>query len=152
MPALAGLFIGGPIAAALGLAGAAATTLSGAVTGAAAGGLIGALTGLGVPRETAESYDRTVEAGGVVIGLTVREHTAGEARGILERNGAQNLIEFDAHPQPDGATINAEGPVTSATTAGDIDTAAPTQAPRRHEPAFGERRSTLENPREREED
>src|SRR5688500_13752859 len=32
-PALAGLFIGGPIAAALGLAGAAATTASGAITG-----------------------------------------------------------------------------------------------------------------------
>lgn len=155
IPALAGLFIGGPVAAALGLAGAAATTLSGAVTGAAAGGLIGALTGLGVPRDTAESYDRTVEAGGVVIGLTSREQTAHEARTILERNGAQNLIEFDARPQPDTATTNVEGPVTAAN---DTTADGNNYAPRRHEPAFGERRTTesdrrtLDNPREREED
>ena len=42
------LFIGGPLVAAMGLSGAAATAASGAATGALAGGIIGALGGLGV--------------------------------------------------------------------------------------------------------
>ena len=46
------------IAAALGLTGVAATTVSGALTGALAGGLIGALTGLGFTKEDAELYQR----------------------------------------------------------------------------------------------
>src|SRR4051812_7629024 len=42
LPGLGGFLIGGPIGAALGLSGAAATTVSGVTTGAVAGGLIGA--------------------------------------------------------------------------------------------------------------
>ncbi|MBW3537925.1 hypothetical protein KY386_00355 [Candidatus Parcubacteria bacterium] len=91
VPALAGLFIGGPVAAALGLAGAAATTASGAMTGAAAGGLIGALTGLGLSQKTAEAYDETVRQGGVVIGLNQRAEGVDDIRAILEKHGAHNV-------------------------------------------------------------
>jgi hypothetical protein len=129
LPALAGLFIGGPIAAALGLAGAAAATVSGAVTGAAAGGLIGLLTGLGVPKDTAASYDRAITSGGVVLGLSGHEATIGEARAIMERNGARDLSEIT--PRESETTR-----LTDAETRADY-------APGRHEPAFGERRNPL---------
>lgn len=56
IPGLGVLLIGGPLAAALGLTGAAATAATGALTGALAGGLVGALVGLGVPEETARMY------------------------------------------------------------------------------------------------
>jgi uncharacterized membrane protein len=93
-PALAGLFIGGPIAAALGLTGVAAATASGAVTGAIAGGLVGALTGIGVSEETAQSYDEIVNAGGVVVGVPAREGD-GEARSILKSHGAEDITEVE---------------------------------------------------------
>lgn len=97
-PALAGLFIGGPIATALGLAGAAAFTATGAMTGVVAGGLIGALTSLGVSKKSAKEYDKTVNDGGVVIGLPAHEADNG-ARQILERNGATDIQEADLKEQ-----------------------------------------------------
>ena len=84
VPALAGIMIGGPIAAALGLAGAAALTVSGAVTGAVAGGLIGGLTKLGLSHEDAEYYDRAVESGSVVIGVPVSDENEDAVRNVLE--------------------------------------------------------------------
>lgn len=94
-PALAGLFIGGPIAALLGLTGVAATAVSGAVTGAAAGGLVGALTGLGVSQEQAETYEKVVEEGGVLLGVPASFEQIDDARAILERNGGTNVDEFE---------------------------------------------------------
>jgi hypothetical protein len=124
MPALAGLFIGGPIAAALGLVGAAATTASGAVTGAAAGGLIGALTGMGLSKETAASYDRIVTNGGVVIGLSGHNEITAESRAILEKHGARDINVIDMRETSEDTTQ------TEAT-----DFAAGRQA----QPSFGER-------------
>lgn len=69
VPALAGLFIAGPIGAALGLTGAAATTISGATTGALAGGLIGALVNMGVPKETATRYQNRINEGAILIAV-----------------------------------------------------------------------------------
>lgn len=99
IPALAGLFLAGPIVGALGLAGVAATTASGAVTGAAAGGLIGALVGLGLPRETAERYEAIVSRGGVVIGLTGRDEMTGQARTVLEKHGAREVQVVEVREQ-----------------------------------------------------
>lgn len=95
-PALAGLFIGGPVAAALGLTGAAAVTASGAATGAAAGGLIGALTNLGVPDETAESYSQSVEEGGLVLGIPIDMAPEDEVRRVMEDHGATDLYVVQA--------------------------------------------------------
>jgi uncharacterized membrane protein len=86
-----GLLIGGPIAAALGLGGAAATTVSGAVTGALAGGLVGGLVGLGVPEEDAKIYEERINAGGVLIAVPTRTRDNREAREILEDNGADKI-------------------------------------------------------------
>lgn len=95
VPALAGLLIGGPIAAALGLTGVAATTVSGAVTGALAGGLVGALTDLGLPEETARAYEKTVKEGGVILAVPVESDEKRSARQILSAHGATGVSEFE---------------------------------------------------------
>lgn len=90
-PALASLMIGGPIAVALGLTGAAATAVSGAVTGAVAGGLIGALVGLGVPEETAAYYDEAVEKGGVVVAVPAAVSEEQKVEDILSAHHAEQV-------------------------------------------------------------
>lgn len=69
IPGLGAFFIGGPIAAALGLTGATAATVSGATTGALAGGLIGGLMGLGLPKEDAEYYEGRVNEGAILVAV-----------------------------------------------------------------------------------
>lgn len=100
LPALAGFFIGGPIGAALGLTGAAAVTLSGAATGAMAGGLIGALSSLGLNKETAESYERTVNEGGVVVGIT-EEGISTHGKSILQQYGATDVSQLSLDNEED---------------------------------------------------
>lgn len=95
-PALAGLLIGGPIAAALGLTGVAATTISGAVTGALAGGLLGALTDLGVNEETARAYNTTVEEGGVIVAVAVPDDEVAVVQTVIEAHGASDVTTIDA--------------------------------------------------------
>lgn len=85
-----GFLIGGPIAAALGLTGAAATTVSGAATGAAAGGLIGALLGLGVAKEDAELYQETVNTGGLLL-LAQTDYQDNEIQRIFQNNSASQV-------------------------------------------------------------
>lgn len=67
LPGIGTLFVAGPLAAALGFTGAAATAAAGAVTGAAAGGLIGALGNLGVDSEDAELYEKHIAGGEVLV-------------------------------------------------------------------------------------
>jgi len=91
IPGIGGLLIGGPLAAALGLTGAAATTVSGATTGAVAGGLVGALTGLGVSDDDAHMYEEEIKKGGTFIMVPTREGSADEATNILSQHGAQQV-------------------------------------------------------------
>jgi hypothetical protein len=97
VPGIGGLLIGGPLAAALGLTGAAATTVQGAVTGALAGGLIGALVGLGVPEEDARVYEDRIKQGGILLAVPSSDSAAREARVILEAHGAEQtrFVETD---------------------------------------------------------
>lgn len=74
IPGLGAFLIGGPIAAALGLTGAAASTVSGAATGAVAGGLLGALMGMGLSREEAEYYEGRVREGAILLAVPTREN------------------------------------------------------------------------------
>lgn len=69
LPGLGAFFIGGPIAAALGLTGAAAATVSGVTTGAVAGGLVGALIGMGLPQDEAEYYEGRVREGAILVAI-----------------------------------------------------------------------------------
>lgn len=92
LPGLGSLFVAGPLAAALGLSGAAATTAAGALTGAAAGGIVGALTGLGVDADEAKIYEERVRSGGILV--TSRTTDAGAARAIFANNGADEIRDY----------------------------------------------------------
>ena len=146
VPALAGLFIGGPIVGALGLAGIAATTAAGAVTGAAAGGLIGALTKAGVSKDTATSYDKMVREGGVVLGLTGNDEMTDEARDILDDNGAQDISFVDMHEESSAAMgVDSAREDTTTDNHGMRDTETKREFPAgRPQPSFGERRNMSE--------
>jgi uncharacterized membrane protein len=91
MPVLGGFLIAGPIGAALGLTGAAATTVSGAATGAVAGGLLGALVSLGVPEETAKVYEDRVNAGGILVAVPAEENRVDEVKDILTEFNAEDV-------------------------------------------------------------
>lgn len=57
-----GLVVAGPLAAAL----------AGAGAGGIAGGLVGALIGWGIPEERAKIYEKGIQEGGTVVGVTPR--------------------------------------------------------------------------------
>ena len=91
IPGLGAFFIGGPIAAALGLTGAAASTASGAATGALAGGLLGALTGLGLSEDEARTYEEHVNDGGILVAVPARSGNESEVQEVLSRHGANQI-------------------------------------------------------------
>lgn len=91
VPALAGVLIGGPFAAALGLTGLAAAAASGAITGGLAGGLVGALSNFGLSKEQAHEFSEGVNQGGVVLALPVNEANQDEATQVLQDAGAQRV-------------------------------------------------------------
>ncbi len=91
IPGIGGILIGGPIAAALGLSGAAATTASGALTGALAGGLVGALIGLGLPKEDAEEYERQIKEGGILVAVPVMGGRNSDVIDALESENASQI-------------------------------------------------------------
>lgn len=92
IPGIGGLLIGGPLAAALGLTGAAATTVSGAATGALAGGIVGALVGIGVPEETAVEYEQRLKEGAILLAVpTSSVLDEDQVRAILEESGADQI-------------------------------------------------------------
>lgn len=92
LPGLGTLFVAGPLATALGFAGAVATTAAGAITGAAAGGLVGALVGLGVSRDDAEIYEERVRRGGILV--TASSPNAAIVRETFEKHGAEEIREY----------------------------------------------------------
>ncbi len=91
LPGLGTLFVAGPIATALGLTGAAATTAAGAMTGAAAGGLVGALTGLGATDEEAHVYEERIKSGGRMVAAVIDNNDESEVRAVFEKNNAEEI-------------------------------------------------------------
>lgn len=92
IPTLGAFFIGGPIAAALGLTGAAAATVSGAATGAVAGGILGALMGLGLSKDDARFYEDRVNEGAILVAVPISDREdSREARDVFEEADAQNI-------------------------------------------------------------
>ncbi len=87
LPGLGSLFAAGPLAAALGFTGAAATTVAGAATGLAAGGLIGALVNLGISDEDAAAYENFIRTGRVIV----IAHSAVSMQNIFSRAGATEI-------------------------------------------------------------
>lgn len=97
LPGLGAFFIGGPIAAALGLTGAAATTASGAATGALAGGLVGALTGFGLSENEARTYERRVKGGAILVAVPARMDEEGKVEEIFDNNNASDIKSVAQH-------------------------------------------------------
>lgn len=95
IPGFGAVLVGGPIAAALGLTGAAATTTTGALTGALAGGVVGALVGLGVPEEQARQYDEIIKAGGVLLAVPVLDRRTGEVEDVLNNCNAFDVRQLN---------------------------------------------------------
>jgi len=81
----------GPLAAALGAAG--ASTLVGAGIGAAAGGIIGALVGAGIPEEDAGFYAEGVRRGGTLVLVKASDDMAQRAYDAMRRYGAVDVDE-----------------------------------------------------------
>lgn len=92
LPGLGSLFVAGPLAAALGLTGVAATTVAGAATGAAAGGLIGALTNMGVGDNDASKYQTYIEQGEILVAAKTDNPNARE---VLEKTNAREIQEYN---------------------------------------------------------
>lgn len=88
---LPSLIVVGPIAAALGLGGVAATTTTGATTGAVVGGLIGALDNIGIKEEDAKVYETTVREGGVLLAVATKDEDHDKVKDILSQSGAENI-------------------------------------------------------------
>ncbi len=92
IPGLGPLLFAGPLASALGISGATATTVSGVVIGGAAGGLVGLFEGFGATREQAKQYERVVKEGGVVLAVPPKPEKEDEVENILNKHNAQQLI------------------------------------------------------------
>ena len=75
-----GLVVAGPLAAAL----------AGAGAGGATGGIIGALVGAGIPEERVKHYEKGIEEGGILMGVTPRSDEDAE---YFEREWKSNRGE-----------------------------------------------------------
>ncbi len=91
LPGLGTLFVAGPLATALGLTGAAATTAAGAMTGAAAGGLVGALGGLGVSASEAKNYEERVRSGSTLVTAKIDDYDESEVKSAFREHDAQDI-------------------------------------------------------------
>jgi hypothetical protein len=91
IPGIGPVLAAGPLAAALGAAG--ASTLVGAGVGAAAGGVIGALVGAGIPEEDANFYAEGVRRGGTLVMVKADDAMAQNAYDIMRRYGAVDVDE-----------------------------------------------------------
>lgn len=92
LPGLGTLFIAGPLAGALGLTGAVATTAAGAMTGLVAGGLVGALGNLGVDAAEASVYEERVKRGDILI--TARSMNPAGVRDVFVKHNADEIREY----------------------------------------------------------
>lgn len=78
-----GFLVGGPLIAALGVAG-------GSV-GAIGGGLLGALVDWGIQEPTAKLYEQSIMKGQVLVGVSTQDNTTDEVSSILSAHGANEI-------------------------------------------------------------
>lgn len=91
VPGIGAIFVGGPLAALLGLQGTTATLAGGAVTGVATGTLVGALAGLGVSESDAHYYEEWIKKGDILVSVTT--DTGDDIQEIFKDNNAENILE-----------------------------------------------------------
>ena len=87
LPGIGTLFVAGPIAAALGFTGVAATAVAGAATGLAAGGLIGVFANLGISDADATIYQDFIRSGNLLVIV----HSATSMQDVFNRAGARQI-------------------------------------------------------------
>jgi uncharacterized membrane protein len=98
--AAAGLFVAGPVVLLAGLGWVALTTVAGGAVGAAAGGIVGALIGLGVPEDAAKRHQAVIKKGGAILGIQDNAISRSEARQVLEKNGAEEVVDIGHNQLP----------------------------------------------------
>ena len=90
IPGIGPIVAAGPIAAALGTAG--ATAAAGAGVGIVAGGLIGALTGWGFSEAEAKAYQDGIERGDMLLAVEVPDgDDADRVEDVLKRDGGDRV-------------------------------------------------------------
>jgi hypothetical protein len=92
LPGLGTLIVAGPLAAALGFTGIAATAVAGAATGVVAGGFIGALVNLGVDKQDVQLYEDHVRRGGVLV---IARGTPASTEDIFLNHGAIDVRHYN---------------------------------------------------------
>lgn len=95
IPGIGAVLIGGPLAASIGLTGAAATTASAAATGAVAGGVVGALASLGFPDEEVAQYEEEIKAGGILLAVPTLDDRTDEVRDIMNDAHAKDVRQLN---------------------------------------------------------
>jgi hypothetical protein len=96
IPGIGPIVAAGPIAAALGTAG--ATAAAGAGIGVVAGGLIGALTGWGFSEAEARAYQEGVERGDILLAVEVPDNDdAGRVEDAFKRVGGDRVSTGTTH-------------------------------------------------------
>lgn len=97
IPGIGSLFIAGPIAAAFGITGTAATTASGALTGALVGGLVGAFKELGIDEVKAKVLEERVKSGDILILVYCHNHDSDidAVKDVLEEAKAEHVYELE---------------------------------------------------------
>ncbi len=91
LPGLGTLIVAGPLAAALGFTGIAATAVAGAATGAVAGGLIGALSHMGISEDDVHIYEDYVRRGDILV---IARATEKSTKDIFMKNGASSVRNY----------------------------------------------------------
>jgi hypothetical protein len=97
-PGLGLFLIGGPLAAALGLTGVAAATVSGVATGVVAGGLIGSLMGLGLSEEQAQTYEKRLSEGAILLAVPVMDIDETDVHEIFTGHHAEDITVIGNPP------------------------------------------------------
>lgn len=91
IPGIGGILIAGPIAAALGLTGASASTTSGVLIGALGGGLLGGFIGLGLPMVKARIYETDIKTGAILLGVPTSDVSENIVKQIFQKHHANHI-------------------------------------------------------------
>lgn len=91
LPGFGTLFVAGPLAAALGLTGVAATTAAAAATGATALGLVGALTHVGIAEQDVKLYEDHVRRGEILV---IARDTPASTEDVFLNHGATAIKHY----------------------------------------------------------
>jgi uncharacterized membrane protein len=100
IPGIGPVIAAGPLAAALGSAG--AGTVVGAAAGAATGGIIGALVGAGIPENEAHVYAEGVRRGGTLVLVDNSSASASMVTQILRNDGSVDVNQRGAEWRQSG--------------------------------------------------